>query len=78
MTPTEELILEVLTARIRLGETCWTFDSKFTRQARALEGLGLVTWKSGIVEKTILVWPTHALLNNEEWFTPTYRLGVTL
>jgi len=57
-TPTEELILEVLQARIRLGEDIWTFDSRLGPSVAKLEAKGLVGSKAGIVEHTVLVWPT--------------------
>lgn len=59
MTPSEELMLEVLAARYRLGEVCWTFGSNHSRTAKRLETAGLVFWKFGIVEKTIRVWLTE-------------------
>ena len=58
LTPTEDLMMEVLVARFRLGERMWTFDSNQTFIARRLEAKGMVGWKSGIVEKSILVWMT--------------------
>lgn len=57
MTPTEELISEVLIARARLGHTTWTFMANATvlRALKGLEDDGLVWWKYGVVEKTYLV-----------------------
>lgn len=52
LSPTQELILEVLGARYRLGETIWPFDSKLRPQLRKLESHGLVTRMHGIVENT--------------------------
>lgn len=54
LTPTQELVMEVLAARHRTGEHMWTFSSKpaITRAARELEELGLVWTKSGQVEHT--------------------------
>ena len=57
-TPTEELVLEVLAARYRLGEICWTFSS---RQNAALDKLAvkkLIHWKHGVVENSSLVFLT--------------------
>lgn len=54
LTPTETLILEVLIARTRLGETLWTFDDNAS-SARALgrlEARGLVHGMHGITERT--------------------------
>lgn len=52
-TPTQELILEVLTARHRLGETLWTFSTQDGAALRALETAGLIWTMNGIVEHTI-------------------------
>jgi hypothetical protein len=60
LTPTEELMLEVLAGRWRLGEQMWTFSSRMKRCANSLADRGLVGWKGGIVEKTILVWLTDS------------------
>lgn len=57
-TPTEELILDVLQARIRLGESIWNFDSRLKPSIEKLEAKGLVNFKSGNVENTLLAWPT--------------------
>lgn len=43
MTPTEELILEVLAARYRTGESHWTFETHHAPALRRLEERGLVT-----------------------------------
>jgi len=53
LTPTEELIGDVLAARARTGETLWTFDSRLTKQVLHLEEMGLVNVTHGIVEKTL-------------------------
>jgi len=52
LTPTEELILEVLIARYRLGEKLWTFSRRaaITRAAESLSRRGLVWLKNGMVE----------------------------
>lgn len=55
MPVTQQLVIDNLAARHRLGERTWTFSSKATQAVRRLEELGLVWWKSGIVERTILV-----------------------
>lgn len=57
-TPTEELILDLLQARIRLGENIWNFDSRLKPSIEKLQAKGLVNYKSGNVENTILAWPT--------------------
>jgi hypothetical protein len=58
ITPTEELMLEVLAARVRTGETCWTFNSRHRQAAGSLSQKGYVGFKAGIVERTIIVWFT--------------------
>lgn len=58
LTPTEELICDVLVARLRLGETMWTFDSRLTQQATHLAELGIIGTTHGIVEKTFRAWLT--------------------
>lgn len=58
-TPTESLILEVLTARWRLGEHAWTFQSRLKPQLEQLERRGLIGYKSASVEHAYLVWFTE-------------------
>lgn len=53
VTPTQDLILEVLAARHRLGERLWTFDARHKKAIEALADLGLVTHMHGMVEKTV-------------------------
>ncbi|MBM0203249.1 hypothetical protein JNW90_09095 [Micromonospora sp. STR1s_5] len=59
LPPTQYLILEVLAARHRTSETLWTFPSKLRPHMEALERLGLIQWKSGIVPKTVMAWLTE-------------------
>jgi hypothetical protein len=56
LPPTQYLVMEVLAARYRTGESCWTFPSRPTPAMRALEDIGAVRWKSGVVQNTVLVW----------------------
>jgi hypothetical protein len=58
LPPTQYLILDVLAARWRTGEHLWTFPYRLWQAVEALEKLGMVGWKSGIVAKTIMVWLT--------------------
>jgi len=72
LTPTEDLVLEVLAARHRLGEHLWTFTTRHRPAVRRLEARKLVTWKHGPVENTLLVALTtdgiaHAISPN---YTP--------
>lgn len=54
LTPTEELLLELLIARTRLGHHWWTIGSNAAsrKAAKGLEDKGLVVVMNGIVEKT--------------------------
>jgi hypothetical protein len=47
LTPTQDMIMEVLAARYRLGEVLWPFPNNVKRQAKQLEELGLVGLHSG-------------------------------
>ncbi|MFJ8690312.1 hypothetical protein [Micromonospora wenchangensis] len=62
LPPTQYLILEVLAARHRLGEPCWTFPSRpgIRTAVAALNVAGLVTWKSSPAPRAVLVWLTEA------------------
>lgn len=53
LTPTEDLVMEVLAARYRLGENIWTFDTRHARTLGKLADRGLVSTMHGIVEKTV-------------------------
>jgi hypothetical protein len=53
LTPTENLILELLIARFRLGEKLWTFDSSVSKQVDSLSRKGYVLPLNGIVPKTV-------------------------
>lgn len=61
-TPTQELVLEVLAARHRLGECIWTFSRRpaITVALDQLAELGLVGYDSGVVERTWKAWLTDA------------------
>jgi DNA-binding MarR family transcriptional regulator len=55
LPPTQYLVLEVLGARYRLGETMWTFPTSCTKAVAELEKLGLVTSMHGVTEHTFRV-----------------------
>jgi hypothetical protein len=60
LSPTQELIFEVLTARYRLGETSWTFSAKLSKQLALLEvNTGYINWKHASIEHCVLVWFTE-------------------
>lgn len=53
LTPTENLILELLIARFRLGERLWTFDSNVRKQVESLAAKGYAHEMNGIVPMTV-------------------------
>ncbi len=57
-TPTEELVLDLLQARIRLGENTWNFDSRLKPTLEKLQSKGILNFKSGFVGSRLLAWPT--------------------
>jgi DNA-binding MarR family transcriptional regulator len=73
LTTTQQLILETLAARWRLGEEGWTFSTQITKQLRQLETEGYVDWKHGVCQGTTLVWLTDAA--KEELLDPGYEKG---
>lgn len=52
LTPTEDLALNVLVARYRLGEKLWTFESRHKKALEKLQARGLVNLMHGITENT--------------------------
>ena len=58
-TPTEDLVLDVLVARYRLGEHLWTFDSHVaSAPIRKLAEKGWVNEMHGITENTVRAYLT--------------------
>lgn len=53
LKPKQELVMEVLTARFRLGEMFWTFRGRHEKTLRELEKLGLVEIMHGVVDDTV-------------------------
>ncbi|MFE9955855.1 hypothetical protein [Micromonospora sp. NPDC005299] len=60
LPPTQYLILEVLAARYRTGETLWTFPARFRSHIGQLADIGLIGWKSGVAPLTVMAWLTEA------------------
>lgn len=58
LPPTQYLVMEVLAARYRLGESLWTFPSTCRPAIHRLAGIGYVRYKSGVTENTERVWLT--------------------
>ena len=54
LTPTQDLVMEVLFARTRLGHTLWTFDRNHatTKAANELQTLGYISVMHGMVPHT--------------------------
>ncbi|AMS02552.1 hypothetical protein BJD55_gp003 [Gordonia phage Yvonnetastic] len=61
MTPSQELMMDTLWARWRLGEELWTFSSNATtrRAAKGLEEQGKIRILSGVVERTFRAMLTY-------------------
>lgn len=53
LTAREDLVLEVLAARHRLGEALWAFESRHTATLNRLADKGLVTVVHGTVRSTV-------------------------
>ena len=70
LTPTEDLILEVLAARYRLGEQLWTFSSRHGRALSSLESKGFIGLMGGIVEHTARAYLTDS--GKREALSETY------
>jgi hypothetical protein len=58
LPPTEYLVMDVLAARARLGETYWTFPSRLRPAMRSLADRGLLWWQPGNVPHTIQAFLT--------------------
>lgn len=75
-TPTEDLILDVLVARYRLGTTLWTFPSHVRPALLRLQEKSLVTVNSGVTAKTLRASLTdRAIL---EHGTTWFQLSITM
>jgi hypothetical protein len=60
LPPTQYLVMEVLAARARTGESYWTFPTSVKPAITQLAAGGLVRMKAGVVERTVRVWMTDA------------------
>jgi DNA-binding MarR family transcriptional regulator len=70
-TPTEELALEALMARHRLGHTLWTFDSSVSKALLRLADKGYVTVMHGVTENTVRARLTS--LGEAEFLSENYK-----
>lgn len=81
MTPTEDLVLEVLAARYRLGHQLWTFKSRHSRVINSLVEQGLVFSMHGVVEKTVRAGLTEKGMDavlSPRYQSQTIRVGSVL
>lgn len=72
----EELAMEVLAARARLGESIWTFRARHEKTLRSLEQQGLVFVMPGIVDHTVRAGLTDsgkARVLSDNYVPPTER-----
>ena len=60
LPPTQQLVLEVLAARARLGENAWTFANRVRPAIEALSRAGLLWWKSATIPSYCLAGLTDA------------------
>ena len=60
LPPTEYLILEVLAARVRLGERMWTFPAKVKPALDSLQARGLIWTRSAPTPKDYQAYLTDA------------------
>lgn len=74
MTPTEDLFMEVLAGRARCGEQVWTFGREHLRTAKSLEAEGLIIWKHGVVEGTIIAFLTDE--GRRRWLSGDYQTPI--
>lgn len=77
LPPTQQLVLEVLAARARTGERLWTFPATGTHRKalKALEALGLVGFKGGVNQGTVLAWLTDtgsSLMRSDSYIPPDF------
>lgn len=63
-TPTEDLIIDVLVARYRVGDTLWTFETRHMPTLRKLEEKGIIHTASGVTENTVRAWLSDRALRD--------------
>lgn len=76
LTPTENLVVELLVARFRLGYRLWTFDSGANRALNTLAAKGVIYLLPGKIPHTTRAGLSESALANHgsQWF----RLGLTM
>lgn len=70
LSPTQYLVMEVLAARARTGETLWAFPSNLAVPLRALEELGLISVMHGGTPAALRARLTEA--GREQTLKPDY------
>jgi hypothetical protein len=70
LTPTEDLAMDVLVARWRLGENIWTFSTAHKRVLEKLQSRGYVNVIHGVIENTIRAGLTE--LGRDLYLVPDY------
>lgn len=73
-TPTHQLLLELLTARHRLGHVDWPIQHQHRKALQELADAGLVAFQPGRVENYFTCWLTDVA--KEEFLTRSYILRV--
>lgn len=74
LPPTQDLILDVLAARLRCGERYWTFSSRLKAHLRALADAGLISWEPTSAHGLVRASLTDAGL--AATLSPTYNTPV--
>lgn len=75
VTPTEDLVMEVLAARVRGGGSCWTFENTHLRTLRSLQAKGLLQYDSAPTAKAKRAYLTD--LGRETYLFSGYTEPVT-
>ena len=71
LPPTQYLVLEVLAARARLGEACWTFPARLKPALNALQSLGLIWWRHAPIPDHVRAYLTDT--GREAVLSPGYE-----
>ena len=70
VTPTQELVMELLAARARLGESEWSVSTRHMAAIKSLDGAGLAKWRSHVIEGHVYVSLTDK--GRSEYLSGTY------
>ena len=78
LTPSEDLVLEVLAARYRLGEVVWTFELRHRSAINRLINRSLVETHDSLIPKTIRVSLTATGklgIFHKDYTAPAFKTG---